>query len=35
MKREDPLAAVRGIVWAMPVSLALWCALLFAVGMLN
>jgi hypothetical protein len=32
---EDPLSAIKGIVWALPASLALWCALLLAVGMLN
>jgi hypothetical protein len=35
MNRDDPLRAVRGIVWALPISLAIWCALLLAVGMLN
>jgi hypothetical protein len=30
--REDPLAAIKGIVWAIPVSLALWCALLVLIG---
>jgi hypothetical protein len=29
---EAPLAAVRGIVWAIPASLALWCALLVLIG---
>jgi hypothetical protein len=35
MNRDDPLAAIRGIVWALPVSLALCCALLLMVGLAN
>ena len=31
-REDDPLNAVRGVVWAMPVSIALWCVILFAVG---
>jgi hypothetical protein len=32
MNSEDPLYALRGIVWAVPVSLLLWFALVaFAV----
>ena len=34
-ERDDPIACVRGIVFALPVSLALWCVLLLAVGVLN
>jgi hypothetical protein len=30
--REDPLHAVRGIVFALPVSIALWVVILLAVG---
>jgi hypothetical protein len=30
--REDPLSAIRGIIWALPVSIALWCVILLAVG---
>jgi hypothetical protein len=32
MNREDPLHAVRGIVFAVPVSIALWVVILLAVG---
>jgi hypothetical protein len=33
MNRDDPLRAIRGIVWAIPVSLLLWFALVaFALG---
>ena len=28
--REDPLAACKGIVWAIPFSLALWAAAVLA-----
>jgi hypothetical protein len=31
-EHEDPLATIKGIVWAIPVSLALWCALLLIIG---
>jgi hypothetical protein len=27
MNREDPLAALKGIVWAIPLSILLWGAL--------
>jgi hypothetical protein len=30
--QDDPLAAIKGIVWAIPASLALWCALLVLIG---
>jgi hypothetical protein len=30
--REDPLHAVRGIVFAVPVSIALWVVILLVVG---
>jgi hypothetical protein len=30
--REDPLHAVRGIVFALPVSIALWVVILLVVG---
>jgi hypothetical protein len=33
MNREDPLHAVRGIVWAMPVSIALWVMIFLIVGL--
>ena len=33
MNREDPLAAIKGIVFAVPVSIALWTALLLMVGL--
>jgi hypothetical protein len=29
---DDPIGCVRGIVWAIPASLALWCALLVLIG---
>jgi hypothetical protein len=29
---DDPLGAVRGVIWALPVSIALWCLILCAVG---
>jgi hypothetical protein len=32
MNREDPLHAVRGIVFAVPASIALWVVILLAVG---
>jgi hypothetical protein len=35
MNREDPLAGIRGIVWATPVSIALWCAILLLVGLFH
>jgi hypothetical protein len=35
MNSDDPLHAVRGIVWALPVSIALWCVILLLVGLLN
>ena len=31
--REDPIACVRGIVFALPVSIALWTAILLLVGL--
>ena len=33
MNREDPLAAIKGIVFAVPVSIALWVAILLLVGL--
>lgn len=38
MNREDPLAALKGIVWAIPFSVLLWGALVavaLAVGGLH
>jgi hypothetical protein len=32
MNREDPLHAVRGIVFAVPASIALWVVILLAAG---
>jgi hypothetical protein len=32
MNDDDRLSAVRGIVWALPVSIALWAVILMAVG---
>ncbi|CAB4140998.1 hypothetical protein UFOVP399_67 [uncultured Caudovirales phage] len=32
MTREDPLSAIKGIVWALPVSIALWILILGFVG---
>jgi hypothetical protein len=32
-EHEDPIACVRGIVFALPVSIALWVAILLAVGL--
>jgi hypothetical protein len=32
MNREDPLDGIRGIVFALPVSIALWVVILLAVG---
>lgn len=29
---DDPLGAVRGVIWAVPVSIALWAVILMAVG---
>lgn len=31
---HDPVGAIRGIVWALPVSIALWCVIIAACGML-
>jgi len=33
MPGEDPLHAVRGIVWAMPISIALWVMIFLIVGL--
>jgi len=33
--QDEQLGPARGIVWALPVSLALWCALLLTVGLAN
>jgi hypothetical protein len=33
MNREDPLAGIRGIVWAMPASIALWVMIFLIVGL--
>jgi hypothetical protein len=34
--QDDPLSAIKGIVWAIPVSLALWFALVaFALGVVR
>ena len=30
---DDPLSGVRGIVWAIPLSVALWCVILLAAGL--
>jgi hypothetical protein len=30
--QDDQLAPVRGILWALPIGLTFWCALLLAVG---
>lgn len=27
MNREDPLSAIRGICWALPLSIVIWIAL--------
>jgi hypothetical protein len=35
MNREDPLAGIRGIVWATPISIALWVVILLIVGLAN
>jgi hypothetical protein len=32
MNREDPLHAVRGIVFAVPVSIAFWVVILLVAG---
>lgn len=34
MSDDDPLRFARGIVWALPVSIALWCVILFMIGMM-
>jgi len=31
-REDDPLGAVRGVIWALPVSIALWAVILMAVG---
>lgn len=33
--REDPLHAIRGIVWAMPISVALWVVILLIAGLFH
>jgi hypothetical protein len=33
MNREDPLAAIRGIVVALPISIALWVMIFLIVGL--
>jgi hypothetical protein len=33
MPGEDPLAGIRGIVWAMPISIALWVMIFLIVGL--
>jgi len=33
MNHEDPLAAIRGIVFAVPVSIALWVMIFLIVGL--
>jgi hypothetical protein len=32
-EQDDPIACVRGIVFAVPVSIALWVAILLLVGL--
>lgn len=32
---EDPLHAIRGIVWSVPISIALWIMILLIVGLLH
>jgi len=32
MNREDPIRGIRGIVWATPISIALWVVILLAAG---
>jgi hypothetical protein len=31
-REDDPLGAVRGVIWSLPVSIALWAVILMAVG---
>ncbi len=31
---DDPLGSLRGCVWAIPISVALWCVILLAVGLM-
>lgn len=33
--REDPIHAVRGIVWATPISIALWVVILLIAGLFH
>jgi len=35
MTPRDELAPARGILWALPIGLAFWCALLLIVGLAN
>ena len=30
---DDPFNPLRGCVWAIPISVALWCVILLAVGL--
>jgi hypothetical protein len=34
-EQDDPIHAIRGIVFAVPVSIALWCAILLLVGLFH
>lgn len=34
-RKEDPLHAIRGIVWAMPMSIALWVIILLIAGLFH
>ncbi len=29
---DDPLSTVKGIAWALPISIALWCVILVVVA---
>ncbi len=35
MNHEDPLNAIRGIVFAVPVSIALWVVILLIAGLFH
>ena len=31
--KEDPIGGIRGIAWALPISIGLWCIIAMIVGL--